>query len=594
MNMRKKKIGIATFYSEKNYGAVLQAYALQEAIKSCGCEVEFLQFHETIDHSKGIKTNKFLSRLQFLWYIKGNLAKYRRLKEVSVLRDRLFSQYQFYMMNISKYPLYDIDDAKAIADLYDGFVTGSDMVWTPMGQNLDFYFLIFADKLKRLSYAPSLTGIDSFDSKTNEKMKEYLSGINKLCFREKEGADYAKKLIGSDVPITVDPTLLLTKEDWVRKLDLKKEESEHYLLCYLFGKVSPKTRKNIQIIAKQKNLSIKYISLSYEDVLYELDSMRTGAYGPREFVESYLNADFIVTNTFHGFMFSLIMEKPFVVLHRGASNKWAKNEGRILSVLKMIGCSDRYINPEEPIYDRYLKLDYSSINSTIADVRVDSRQYLDKMLKSVEISTNVESKLPNIGSVLSKQCTGCLACVDKCPKGCIKKTVDSEGFNIPLIDRTKCIECSLCTTVCPAITTNSSDVIKKAYSAFAKKNVDKSASGGMFVTIARHFMSNWNGVVVGCVYDEHMNVKHMITESMDGLELMQNSKYVQSDTLGIYKKVLEYIKLGRKVLFCGTPCQVSAIKKFIKNDELLFTIDLLCHGVPSPSYWGGMSHHTRV
>lgn len=581
-----KKIGIATFYAERNYGAVLQAYALQEAIKTCGCEVEFLQFHEIIDHSKGVKTNKFLTRLQFLWKIKGNLAKYKKLKEASEHRDRLFSRYQFDMLNIAKQPLYDIDDAKSIAELYDGFVSGSDMVWTPMGQSLDFYFLTFANKTKRLSYAPSLTGVNSFDSQTNEKMKEYLSGINSLCFREQEGAEYAKKSIGRDAPIVVDPTLLLTKEDWVNKLDLKKDESEHYLLCYLFGKVSHKTRKNIQAIAKEKKLTIRYISLSYEDVFYELECKRTGAYGPREFVELYYNADFVVTNTFHGFMFSLIMEKPFVVLHRETNNKWAKNEGRISSVLKLIDCYDRYINPEESIYDSFFKLDYSYIIPVVVKLRTNSRHYLEEMLKSVEVSSKKEQKLSNIGSLSSKQCTGCLACIDKCPQKCITKTFDSEGFYIPKVNNEKCIECSLCTKVCPAITTNDTDKIIEAYSAFAKTGVEKSASGGMFITIARHFINKLHGVVVGCVYDEHMNVKHVIIESAEELESMQNSKYVQSDTSGIYLKVLEYVKLGKRVLFCGTPCQVSAIKKFAKNNELLFTIDILCHGVPSPRYWG--------
>lgn len=588
-----KKIAIATFYSERNYGAVLQAYALQEAIKLCNCNVEFLQYHEIIDHSRGQKTGKLLSRLGFLYGVKGDLRKYRKLLVAGGKRDGLFDGFQYDLLQVSEYPLYDIEDAKRIESLYDAFIAGSDMVWTPMGQSLDFYFLTFAPQNKRLSYAPSLTGTSSFDSQTNDKMKNYLLGINSLCFREIEGSEYSKKIIEREAPVVLDPTFLLSKEEWADRINLKSTKDEPYLLCYLFGEVSSLTKKHIKNFSRKHGLAIKYISLSYQEVLYEQEQGRTGAYGPREFLEMYYNADFVVTNTFHGFVFSLIMEKPFAVLHRGKSNKWSKNEGRISSILNLIGCDDRYINSDTEIPASFYDLSYDKINQKLEQLRNNSKAYLLNMLSNVEECAEKELHHTSIASVPARTCTGCLACVEKCPHHCISIEKDEEGFCVPKIEKQLCVECSLCTKVCPAISTNNGRPISAAFAAFGKTDVDESASGGAFFTLARRFITRQNGVVVGCILDDKLDAKHVCATTIEELIPMQNSKYIQSDMRGIYSHIKVLIKQGRKVLFSGTPCQVSAVKKFIGETELLYTIDIVCHGVPSPEYWKKYIHSQK-
>lgn len=187
-----------------------------------------------------------------------------------------------------------------------------------------------------------------------------------------------------------------------------------------------------------------------------------------------------------------------------------------------------------------------------------------------------------------KLCCGCQACVQACPRKCISFKEDNEGFRYPVVDRINCIDCHLCEKVCPII--NNKEIPKgpqkviAAYN-FNSKERSKSSSGGMFILLAKKVIEE-KGVVFGAIFDKDWNVKHTYTETFDGLYPMLQSKYVQSYIGESYKEVKSFLKQGRKVLFCGTPCQVLGLKKFLRKDYInLLTVDFLCHGVPSPGVW---------
>jgi len=183
------------------------------------------------------------------------------------------------------------------------------------------------------------------------------------------------------------------------------------------------------------------------------------------------------------------------------------------------------------------------------------------------------------------KCTGCLLCESVCPKGAVKIREDSAGFLYPFVETEKCISCGLCQKKCPENETLSIPP-QKAYAAYTKnKDIRKaSSSGGIFATLAAVVLKE-GGVVFGAGYDGELNVLHKAAENPEELSELMGSKYVQSNTLGIYKKVAEKLDEGRKVLFCGTPCQCAALRNYAGEKENLLIVDLLCHGVPTPALW---------
>ncbi len=189
-----------------------------------------------------------------------------------------------------------------------------------------------------------------------------------------------------------------------------------------------------------------------------------------------------------------------------------------------------------------------------------------------------------IAIVSNKDCCGCNACVQRCPKQCISMQDDSEGFLYPKVDESLCIDCGLCEKVCPVI--NQGD-IRQPLEVFAAKNPDEeirrqSSSGGIFTMLAEQIIEKC-GVVFGAGFNKEWEVEHRYAESKDGLAAFRGSKYVQSRIGETFKQAEDFLKQGREVLFSGTPCQVAALKLFLRKEyENLLTVDFICHGVPSP------------
>lgn len=186
-----------------------------------------------------------------------------------------------------------------------------------------------------------------------------------------------------------------------------------------------------------------------------------------------------------------------------------------------------------------------------------------------------------------KNCCGCEACVQRCPKSCITMREDNEGFLYPEIDKDICIDCGLCEKVCPVI--NQAEE-RKPLAVYAAKHKDEqirmaSSSGGAFTAIAERVIDE-GGVVFGAKFNQDWNVVHSYTETKEGLGTFRGSKYVQSRIGESYKEAEGFLKAGRKVLFSGTPCQIAGLKRFLRKEyDNLLTVDFICHGVPSPKIW---------
>ena len=189
--------------------------------------------------------------------------------------------------------------------------------------------------------------------------------------------------------------------------------------------------------------------------------------------------------------------------------------------------------------------------------------------------------------IQKKQCTGCAACADVCSKNCIDMSLDSEGFRYPKVNSLTCVNCDLCKSVCPALNGAEYDTLAETYA--VKSNDEKvrfeSSSGGAFSQIAKYILNN-GGIVFGAAFDDDWTVHHIAVDSEGDLRLLRTSKYTQSRMHGIYRQVKKKLKEGYKVLFTGTPCQVNALKLFLKEDyDNLTLVDFICHGVPSETVW---------
>lgn len=163
--------------------------------------------------------------------------------------------------------------------------------------------------------------------------------------------------------------------------------------------------------------------------------------------------------------------------------------------------------------------------------------------------------------------------------------VDEDGFKYPYVDGAKCVNCGLCMVVCPALSKAPSPSVKpECYAAVINdSNVRmQSSSGGIFSAMAEAILDR-GGCVYGCALDNQLRAKHIKAETLIDLARLRGSKYVQSDMQETYRDCLEELKGGREVLFSGTPCQISGLKNFLgRIFENLTTIDVICHGVPSP------------
>ena len=187
-------------------------------------------------------------------------------------------------------------------------------------------------------------------------------------------------------------------------------------------------------------------------------------------------------------------------------------------------------------------------------------------------------------------CIGCSACYSVCPKQAISMKDNHWGFYIPVVDENKCIHCKKCVKVCPLLSNHIERDKNETISKYMfSKNIEQrkeSSSGGVFFELAKYILSQ-NGIVCGCIWDETFTAKHICTDKLDVVKRMRGSKYVQSDMQNCFREIKNYVLTGRKVLFCGTGCQTTALKQYIgeAGNDLLVCCAVVCEGVPSPKVW---------
>ncbi len=370
------KIGQITMYGD-NYGACLQAYALQKVCQENGHEIELINYHQAVREKVGSVSK--LQKVRKLG-LKATL-KYIKERKYIELRKNAYKKFRDDYLVFHEGEYYRNDDLKKLNSEFDCFICGSDMIWSEeFSEDWEFFFLNFVEKDKRFSYAPSF-GKNSLTNSNKVKVKEYLQDFNKISCRENGGIDLLESLGVTGAKQVIDPTMLLSKEEWMHCIPEKKRIiQEPYVFAYLFGEETQERKKFFRCV--EKKISRMYTLPKFTKK--EQNSFPIKGMGPMEYLRLFRDAEFIVTDTFHGLMFSIIFRKPFVVLKRHDGSNWSKYSDRMTSALDMFGLKERYVDDDFRELDQMKQLNYDKYETLIKKAQENSLTYLKDIFNEVK------------------------------------------------------------------------------------------------------------------------------------------------------------------------------------------------------------------
>ncbi len=373
-----KKIGIITIVKVNNYGAELQAFALQKKLQDLGCDAEIIDYL-FYKHKKHIRTagakpwisigfKNQLKEILYPFFYSIKTALYRSSKQK---REKKFDEFHAANTKFSR-TFRSMDELyKAKLD-YDVFVTGSDQVWNPSSNtNLDPYFLTFAPKdKKRISYASSF-GVSEVPPATIPFYKERLQQFSAISVRESQAVDLVKRISGKPALHVLDPTLLLAKNEWNR-IAKNPDIQKSYILLYILSPSDYATRL-AESVSKQTGWKIVRIckEATREDKNKTIQNIIDA--GPSEFVGWFLNASFVITNSFHGTAFAINFSKPFYTV--APTHK--TNNSRQQSLLDLLGLEKRLLKQTNRFPNaNNLQLNFTNVNVFLNKEREKSIDYL--------------------------------------------------------------------------------------------------------------------------------------------------------------------------------------------------------------------------
>lgn len=360
-----KKVGILTFHTADNYGAVLQAYALQKCL-----EDKMLYNVEIIDFSTPLLRNEY----RIMYLRSSNIIKNALLKAINICyyfklkdRKRKFNYFRNNVIKLSKTRYESIEDVKNKIYPYDIFISGSDQVFNPYINYSDIFFLNFSKgKGKKIAYAPSF-GVSDFNDAITKRIKPFLEDFDMLSCREQNGAEYLSKIMDKEIPMVLDPVFLLTKEMWQAVATLPSI-SEKYIFVYdlnggknllrLAKKIAKK--KHLPIICCTGNLINYYNGVK---CLYNV--------GPQEFLGYIANAEYVVTDSFHGTSLAILFETKFI-----SYIAMKKTASRLISILSSLGLNDQIITDVEAFNIDDIK--WGQYQNRLADLVDKSYTFLQK------------------------------------------------------------------------------------------------------------------------------------------------------------------------------------------------------------------------
>lgn len=376
-----KRIAVVNRTNLKNFGSVLQVYALCRAIQRLGYETDVVWERGTLSKNWDFRPNKLLrtsfrlllhpslfwSTFNTAWTVKNNVIDECKVEKFEKFVQENFSR-RFYPTKVLT--------RMAKTDEYNKFICGSDQIWSSTTLYVDpLMYLRFAPKEKRIAYAPSL-GRDYIPNYNKRIMRRYINDIPYVSVREDVGRKLIMELTGRDVPVVLDPTLLMAKEEW----DILKtcDKRSGYVLCYFLDPTSDEVIKRIEEICLQENKTI--INIGCPIALSGKVEIVDENAGPSEFLGLIENAGLIFTDSYHGMLFSIIYQRPFWSIARNYGE--FDQSSRQKTVLSMLNLEKRYIERNNLETVSAEGIDYNEAYELLRQKREYSIDYLDKALKA--------------------------------------------------------------------------------------------------------------------------------------------------------------------------------------------------------------------
>lgn len=370
------KILIITLYGEHNYGNKFQNYALQTVIEKYNCECYTL-------NNENLSRNYICNQEEMkIWTrIRRNLKFHQIKRIISGMKNKICFKIKRKMVQQRHEKFCDFsrkyikqcksENYDEINKEFDAICLGSDQIWNPYYMNnFEYAYGMFSNNV--FSYAASF-GIDEIPSKYIEKVKYGLNRIKNISVREERGAQIVKEITGKDAKVVLDPTLLLTQKEW-SEVEKRSESSPKgkYVFLYFLGNLKRKAKKKIEEFARENKLEIVYINQKI------LNNYYTSA--PGEFLYLLKNSEIVITDSFHGTVFSIIYQKPFYVIEREDSDK--KMNSRIESLFKLLDVKNRFLDSDLHELNRFnLECDFTTINSKLDNLRKKSLEYIEKTIE---------------------------------------------------------------------------------------------------------------------------------------------------------------------------------------------------------------------
>ena len=388
------KIGIVTFSRCDNYGAELQAYALQKKLNGLGYDAEVLDLEmqkKELASSRVIK-KAILNRYKQFGLWKGTGKVFRLMADKYALRqsikrnqDKIAEKHKLFTSFFNDFTRhsdrhYSLSDVYTVDMPYDIYIAGSDQIWNYMQTDyLDVYFLMFANRFqaRKVSYAASFS-VPAIPEDLKGKYKKLIENLDLISVRELDGQKIVEECSGRKAEVVLDPTLLLDKKEWMENVGVDGAYADkRYVLLYTLS-----GSRYIYQLAKlvASRLGVEVINIKSNFCRTKGDEGITHLYhiGPREFISLFGHAVYVITDSFHGTAFSINFNIPFTTLLNPSSNM----NSRALSILKITGLESRLIYDNgEDLIPKYLRVDYAEVNRKINEWRGKSLEFINTVLK---------------------------------------------------------------------------------------------------------------------------------------------------------------------------------------------------------------------